>query len=218
MKQTILSLCLFSFILFLNACSAGDNANKPTDYDTTKKMVVDILQTEDGKKAIQELMADDKMKQQLVIDSEVVKDAINNVLVSEKGIEMWTKMFKDATFVESFAKSMSDEQKKLFKKLIYDPDFQEQAIELLQNPEIDKQMLTVMKSQQFRAHLEETITQTLETPLFQVKIKELLLKAAEKQAGSEDKDNKNDSSSGQEESSESESGDSSEDESEGGGG
>lgn len=182
MKKIILSLLLLSFIIFLNACSVGEDANKTNDYDTTKKMVVDILQTEDGKKVLQEIMTDDKMKQNLVIDSDVVKEAINNVLVSEKGIEMWTKMFKDATFVEGFAKSMSDEQKKLFKKLMYDAEFQEQAIELLQNPEIDKQMLTVMKGQEFRAHLEETITQTLETPLFQVKIKELLLKAAEKQA------------------------------------
>lgn len=189
MKQTIISLFLLSFIIFLNACSAGDGAEKRIDYDTTKKMVVDILQTEDGKKAIQEMMADEKMKQQLVIDSDIVKEAINNVLISEKGIEMWTKMFKDATFVEIFAKSMSEEQKKLFKKLIYDPDFQEKAIELLQNPEIDKQMLTVMKSQQFRKHLEETITQTLETPLFQARIKELLLKAAENQDSSEDKGN-----------------------------
>ena len=30
------------------------------DYEQTKKMVVDILKTDDGKKAIQELMADDK--------------------------------------------------------------------------------------------------------------------------------------------------------------
>lgn len=178
------------FIFLLTACSTGDDANKMPDYDTTKKMVVDILQTEDGKKALHEIMSDDKMKQHLVIDSDVVKEAINTMLVSEKGTEMWSKMFKDATFVESFAKSMSDEQKKLFKKIMYDPDFQEQALELLQNPEIDKQMLTVMKSQEFRAHLEETISQTLETPLFQVKVAELLLKAAEKQEKSPDKSDK----------------------------
>lgn len=195
MKRIRYTLTITLIIFFLSACSSGEGTNKTPDYDTTKKMVVDILQTEEGKKALHEIMSDDKMKQQLVIDSDVVKEAINTMLISEKGTEMWSKLFKDATFVESFAKSMSDEQKKLFKKLMYDPEFQEQALELLQNPEIDKQMLTVMKSQEFRAHLEETISQTLETPLFQVKIAELLLKAADKQEKSQDKGGKKDSGS-----------------------
>ena len=37
-----------------------------------------------------------------------------------------------------------------------------------------------MKSQQFREHLEETIQQTFESPLFQSKIQDILLKAASK--------------------------------------
>ncbi|KHF28870.1 Spore germination protein GerD precursor [Anoxybacillus sp. BCO1] len=36
-------------------------------------MVVDILKTDEGKKAIQEVMSDEKVKQQLVMDQEVVK-------------------------------------------------------------------------------------------------------------------------------------------------
>lgn len=50
-----------------------------------KKMVVDILKTEEGKKALNELMTEDKMKEKLVIDSDVVKKSINGALASEKG-------------------------------------------------------------------------------------------------------------------------------------
>jgi len=54
-------------------------------------------------------------------------------------------------------------------------------IELLQDPKMDEQMVTVLKSQDFRSHLEKTIQETLETPTFQAKIQEILLKAAEEQ-------------------------------------
>ena len=47
-------------------------------------------------------------------------------------------------------------------------------------------ILSLMKSQQFRAHLEETIIQTFETPLFKAKIQEILLKAAQEQQGQEE--------------------------------
>src|SRR5699024_8586372 len=145
------------------------------------KMVVDILQTDDGKKALQEIITDDNMKQHLVMESDTVKEAITEALVSDKGAQMWQKLFEDPDFVKSFQESMEDEQKKLYKSLMNDSDYQEQMLDLLQNPEISDQTLKLMKSQQYRKHLEETIQQTLETPTFQAKMQEVLLKAAEKQ-------------------------------------
>lgn len=181
MRMTFIAL-ISLFILIATACTEDVKSGKETDYDTTKKMVVDILQTEDGKKALKELMTDEEMKKELIIESDIVKNAIDQVLTSEKGKEMWSKLFEDPTFLEKFATSMSEEQKKLMKSLMNDSEFQKQMLELLQDPEMNKQMLSLMKSQEFRAHLEETIQETLETPLFQAKITEILLKAAEKQS------------------------------------
>lgn len=161
-------------------------------------MVVDILQTDDGKKALEEIMADEKMRQHLIIQSDIVKETINEVLISEKGAEMWGKLFKDPTFVQDFAKSMEDSHEELLKSLMNDADFQKQMIEILQNPEINEQMLTLMKSQQFRAHLQETIQQTLETPLFQAQMAEILLKAAEKQQQGEQQKSEGQQDGGQE--------------------
>ena len=79
---------LFIFLIsciFLVACGGNNASQNEVDYEKTKKMVVDILQTEDGKKALIEIMQDEKLKQELVIQSDVVKDAINEGLLSEKG-------------------------------------------------------------------------------------------------------------------------------------
>ncbi|MFD2043133.1 spore germination lipoprotein GerD [Ornithinibacillus salinisoli] len=176
----IVYLFVFGMLLFLGACG-GESANKETDYDATKKMVVDILQTEDGKKALGEILADEKMQERLVIESNAVKQAINETLTSDKGKEMWKKLFEDPKFVETYVKSIEEDQKKLMTDLLKDSEYQKQMLDLLQNPEMTDQMLQTLKSQQFRSHLEETIQQTFESPLFQAKIQDILLKAAEKQ-------------------------------------
>lgn len=188
MNRLILILLISVFVITISACSGEGTSNKDGEYETTKEMVVDILQTEEGKKVLLEFMTDEEMKKQLVIESDIVKDSINNLLMSEKGTEMWIKLFKDPIFIKDFSKSMAEEQKKLVKDLMHDPTFQKQLLSLLQNPEVDEQMLKVMKSQQFRAHLEETIKQTLETPLFQAKMTEVLLEAAEKKNKQEDEE------------------------------
>lgn len=183
-RKFLITMIMLS-TLFISACNGEGTTGKEADYDTTKKMVVDILQTEDGKKAIKELLSDKKMKEQLVIQSDVVKKSINQVLSSDKSKDMWKKLFDDPQFVKTYAKSMAEEHKKLMKELMNDSEFQQQMIDLMKNPEINKQMLSVMKGQEYRKHLEETIQQTLQTPLFQAKMTDILLKAAEEKSKQE---------------------------------
>ncbi len=173
---------LLFIIILLTACGGNQSGQEQTDYEQTKKMVVDILQTEDGKKALMEILKEEQLKQELVIESDVVKSSINEALVSDKGKEMWKTLFEDPSFVKGYTDAIQDEQTKWLKDMMNDAEYQEKMLELLQNPEISAMILSLLKSQQFRSHLEETIQQTLETPLFQAKIQEILLKAAEEQA------------------------------------
>src|SRR5690625_928679 len=184
---------LLFFIMFLLAGCLNDSAaEQELDYDQTKKMVIDILHTDEGEKALQEIIAKDKMKQHLIMDSDVVKESITDTLGSKASVDMWKDLFEEPSFVESYQKSMADEQKKLFKSLMNDASFQKQMLNLLENPEMRKQTLTVLKGQQFREHLEDTIQETIEAPLFQAKVQELLLKAAEEKRQEEkDKEKEN---------------------------
>ncbi|MDY0407239.1 spore germination lipoprotein GerD [Virgibacillus sp. 179-BFC.A HS] len=168
-------------ILVLSACGGTGTAANDTDYDTTKKMVVDILQTEEGKKAVADLVADEKIKQHLVMNADTVKEAINGAMASEKSKKVWEKLFEDPEFVASYSKSMNDAFQKMMKELMKDPDYQKQMLALMNNPEIKKEMLEVMKSQQFRSHLKDTVQETLESPLFKARMQKIMLEAAEKQ-------------------------------------
>ena len=96
MNRTFL-LLLFSYVLVLTGCAQQEETPaQPAQpgYDQTKKMVVDILKTDEGKKAIQEVMSDEKIKQQLVINQEVVKKTIEGTLHPKKEKRFGKKRLK----------------------------------------------------------------------------------------------------------------------------
>lgn len=171
-------LCLMIFIP-LAGCAGKEQSGGQMDYEETKKMVVDILKTDDGKKAIKELLSDEEVKQSIVMDQKVVKETVEKTLTSEKGVQFWQKVFEDPKFSEGFAKTLQKEHEKVIKGLMKDPEYQEMMIELLKDPKIEEEMLNVVKSQGFRKHLQTVIVETLESPLFKAKMQETLMKAAE---------------------------------------
>ena len=179
MKERRLVLPLLITIVLTSCASPEASSGEQIDYEATKKMVVDILKTDDGKKAIQEVMSDDKMKETLVMDQKVVSDTIQQTLTSENATEFWKKTFSDEKFAKGIAKSMRTENEKLLKDLMKDPEYRGMMIEVFKEPEIQKEMADALKSKEYREHLQKVISETLESPLFKVKIQELLLKAAE---------------------------------------
>lgn len=181
----ITAICL----LLLTGC-LDQPSEKQTDYEQTKKMVVDILQTEEGKKALAEIMQDDKMKELIIFESDEIKDTITEGLASDKAKDVWHQLFDDPAFVKKFIETMGDEQKKLYKDLMTDATFQKQMLELLQNKEMMELLITVMRSQEYREHLEETIIETLESPLFEAKLQEFILDEAKKNKKKDEEEKK----------------------------
>lgn len=174
-------LLLFSILLVFAGCAPQNQGTAQLDYDQTKKMVVDILQTEEGKKAIQGIMKDDGIKQSLVMDQATVTSTIQQTLNSEQQTEFWKKSFKDPKFTATFAKSMQKEHEKVIKSLMNDPEYQKMMMDLLKNPEVEREMVELMRSQKYRAHLQQVMTETFESPIYQEKIQDLLMKAAAEQ-------------------------------------
>jgi spore germination protein D len=178
MKAKSMLLLLIN-IMFLTSCSSSDTtATGQVDYEQTKKMVVDILKTDEGKKAIQDVMSDDKMKQKLVMDQKVVSDTIQQTLTTDKASEFWKKTFSDPKFAEGVAKNMRTENEKLLKQLMNDPEYRGMMIQVFKEPAVQQQMADALKSKEYRDNLQKVITETMESPLFKVKMQEILLKAA----------------------------------------
>lgn len=178
MLKKIRLLLPFAIVFFISGCAQGESGNGQMDYEQTKKMVVDILKTDEGKKAIEELMTDEKMQQKLVMDQKIVSETIEKTLTSEKGTDFWKKSFEDPKFAESMAKSMQKENEQLLKDLMKDPEYRGMMIEVLKDPELEKEVTNVLKSKEYREHLQKVVTETFESPLFKAKIQDILIKAA----------------------------------------
>lgn len=179
MKKIAKFILPASFLLLAAGCAAPAESAGEVDYEETKKMVVDILKTDDGKKAIQEVMGDDGMKEKLIMDQPVVIDTVEKTLTSEKGMDFWKKSFEDPKFAESVAKSMKKENEKLLKDLMKDPEYKGMMIEVMKDPELEKELTTLLKSKEYREHLQKVMTETFESPLFKAKIQAMIVKAAE---------------------------------------
>lgn len=176
-KKVLLFLAGLFSILLMGGCGQVEMEAK-ADYDETKKMVVDILKTDDGKKALQEVLSDDSMKEKIIMDQQVVTETIQTTLTSDKSAEFWKKSFEDPKFAETMAKSMKDEHAELLKSLMKDPEYKGMLLEVIKDPEVEKEVTDILKSKEYREHLQKVITETFESPLFQAKIQDILLKAA----------------------------------------
>lgn len=186
---------LIPFSLMLASCGA-QQGKAELDYEQSKQMMIDVLKTDEGKKALMEILADDKAKQHLVIESEVVKTTISESLVSKEGQEMWQKLFADPKFLDNFLTAIAKEQEKMLKHLMNDAEFQKKMLELMQNPEMEEQTLKVLKSQKFKEHMEKSIIETIENPVFQAKLLKSLEKSSEEQG--KEKESEKGGSGGQE--------------------
>jgi spore germination protein D len=181
----------------LAGCAPVETSGEEMDYDATKKMVVDILKSDDGKKAIEDLMKEDGIKEALIMEQSVVSETIEKTLVSEEGTEFWKKQFEDPKFAESFSMSMKTEHEKLLKDLMKDPEYRGMVVEVLKDPELEKELINILKSTEYRQHMQAVMTETFESPLFQAKIQDLIIKASEEINKQQDQKNSEESGGGE---------------------
>ncbi|PIB44628.1 spore gernimation protein GerD, partial [Pseudomonas sp. 2588-5] len=106
-----------------------DDQGQQADYEATKQMVVDVLQTEEGKKAVQEVVQDEEIQEQLIMEQDFIKETIQTTLASEEGQEYWQEVMKDPEFAKTFAESMQEENENLLKGLMKDPEYQSMMLD-----------------------------------------------------------------------------------------
>ncbi|MCM2677645.1 spore germination lipoprotein GerD [Alkalicoccobacillus plakortidis] len=183
-------------ILFFSGCASNDSDNSNTSYDGTKKMMVDMLKTDEGKQAIHELMTEEDMREEFVMDQEMVKKTIEDTLTSDKGKSYWQEILKDPEFAKTFAESMQQENEKMLKTLMKDPEYQGMLMDVLKDPEMEKAAIEMMKTKEYREQLDTVLKENFESPYFQEKLNEMLKKVSEESNQSKKEDDNNKDSEG----------------------
>ncbi|MER2000456.1 MAG: spore germination lipoprotein GerD [Lysinibacillus sp.] len=186
-------LLLMLLLLVLVGCS--ESKNSTLSYEEIQKIMVDTLQTEEGKKAMQQLLADPKFQELLVLDQKTVQTSIETTLLSEDGKAFWKSLFEDPKFQESYAKSLEHQHKKILEGMLTDANTQKELKAFFGQPDMQKQFETILKGEALRKQMEEVVMETIENPLLQTKWQELIKKSGE--AASKGKDEEKKSEGGQ---------------------
>lgn len=168
---------LTSLFILCSGCADADTGGE-MDYEKTKKMVVDILKTDDGKKAIQDVLSDDGVKSELIMNQDIVTKTVEKTLTSDKGKKFWEEAFKDPEFTAAYAKALKTEHTKLLKDLTKDPTYRGMVTEIMKEPDLQKELTKLLKTNEMRTLYKDLIVETSESPMVQAKMEELLKKAA----------------------------------------
>lgn len=183
---------------FLSGCS-GSSATPPS-YEENKKMLIDALQTEDGKKAIRTLLDDPQFKELLVIDSEEVKKSVEQTMLSKQAEEFWKEVYQDPKFSETMAKSMVKQQEELMKAMMKDPTYLKDLESFFGSADMKKELAKVLQSSDLRKEMQKVVEETIQSPLLQTKWQKLVEEAGKSQGGGGSKEESKDTGKPKEES------------------
>ncbi|WP_059105475.1 spore germination lipoprotein GerD [Shouchella shacheensis] len=183
---TVCLLCMF----LISGC-AQTEAQQHSDYEGTKRMVIDLLKSDDGKQAVHELIEEEDMREELVMDNDFVKKTIQDTLTSKEGEKFWQEVMKDPEFAKTFAESMQTENEKMLKALMKDPEYQQMLLDVLKDPQMSEQAMELMKSKEYREQVMAIMSESLESPHFAAKMTELMEKALENQNQNQEEDQGN---------------------------
>ncbi|WP_277583910.1 spore germination lipoprotein GerD [Psychrobacillus antarcticus] len=174
MKYVVLLLMSIGLLV---SCSSP--AAQPS-YEENKKMFIDALQTEDGKKAIRTLLSDPQFKELLVIDSEQVKKSVEETMLSKKAEDFWKEVYSDPKFSETMAKSMVKQQEELMKALMKDPTYLKDLETFFGSAEMKKELAKVLESSDMRKEMQKVVEETIQSPMLQTKWQKLIEEAGGK--------------------------------------
>lgn len=185
----------------LTSCGAepSGGGGQQTSYKDMKTMVIDILKTEDAQKALQQSSqqltgySGQTSKLLSIQDQEEVRLAVKDVLISPDYDKVIKKLMSDTRFAGEFAKSVNKQNKDIHKELIKDPGYQSELVKALKTPEMNKMILEVLQSPQYRKEVMSLMQESMQNPLFKLEVLDLMKKAVQeelKPAPDEKKDKK----------------------------
>ncbi|MEC0229818.1 spore germination lipoprotein GerD [Paenibacillus alba] len=192
-------LPFISIALLLSSCGSDNSSqgqSQANTYKEQKTMVLDILKSDDGKKAIsaanRSIMNGDVGTNSIAGQSQIkllsaneslqLQMAVKDVLTAKENNMFLTDMMKDPKFAGDFAKAIQKETKQMFKELLKDPEYQKSLVDVMKNPDYEKMMLDVMKTASYRQQMMTVMEESIQSPLFRSHMVDLLKSAIAQQS------------------------------------
>ncbi|GAK04772.1 hypothetical protein JCM19037_3216 [Geomicrobium sp. JCM 19037] len=190
-------LALLTSIIILTGCAAFQGEAQ-ADYDETKRMVSDVIKTEEGKEALREVLSEEEFQSSLIMEQSFIQDTIHDTLVSNEGKEYWAQLMEDPDFSLKIADSMQSKNEEILKRLMKDPDYQTMMMDVMHDPEMEQATLELMKSKAYREQMMTVIAEALQNPRLQSQLQQAD-NASDSEESSEGEEEESESSGSEEE-------------------
>lgn len=176
----------FSLILTLTACGGEQSSSSSQmGYKEMKTMVVDILKSDEGKKAVEEALTSGSgsegssvsglsMKMMPLQTTEQIRIAVKDTITAPEYQKEIEKIMTDPTFAGEFAKAINTQSKELHLQLIKDPTYQKSIEEIMKSPEMMKMFLDLTKTSDYRKQSMTIMQEAMQNPLFRMEVLGLL--------------------------------------------
>ncbi|GAB6992459.1 spore germination lipoprotein GerD [Paenibacillus pini] len=167
----------------LTGCGSEQNYSQQPqgDYKEMKTMVVDILKSDEGKKAVEESLKGGSqgggsggMKMMSLQASDDIRTAVKDTLTAPEYKKELEKIMTDPSFAGDFAKAINSQNKEIHKQLIKDPTYQKAVADIMKSPEIMKMFLDLTKTPDFRKQSMTVMQEAMQSPLFRMEVMNLL--------------------------------------------
>lgn len=173
-----------SLVFALTACGGEQSSSSSQmGYKEMKTMVVDILKSDDGKKAVEEALTSSSdgssvsglsMKMMPLQTTEQIRLAVKDTITAPEYQKEIEKIMTDPTFAGEFAKAINTQSKELHLQLIKDPTYQKSIEEIMKSPEMMKMFLDLTKTSDYRKQSMTIMQEAMQNPLFRMEVLGLL--------------------------------------------
>ncbi|MCJ8015035.1 spore germination lipoprotein GerD [Paenibacillus sp. KQZ6P-2] len=184
MKWPVLGVwgIIFGLSAILAGCGSQQSYAPPqADYKEMKTMVVDILKSDEGKKAVEDAMKQGggstggpSMQMMSAQAADQIRTAVKDTITSEEYKKEIEKIMTDPQFAGDFAKAISSQDKQLHMQLIKDPTYQKAVSDIMKSPEMMKMFLDLTKTPEYRKQSMTVMQEAMQNPMFKMQVMSLL--------------------------------------------
>lgn len=178
---------ILGMTLTLVSCSpesGGNDGGGQMSYKEMKSMVIDILNSEDGKKAVDKATSGESTLQAQSMnpqDQLRIRMAVKDVLTSPQYSSILSSLMTDPKFAGEFAKAVSKDDKRIHKDLMKDPSYQKDLTDMFKGPEMQQILSDSMKTTTVRTMINNSVNESIQNPLFKLEMMKMLQKAVKEE-------------------------------------